>query len=110
MPPKRNFYKNVLLNAEQHLVAPASSVNGLDDEIILLRVRIKTLMAASPRDYAEILQTTALLARLEKVRNSDPLRRQKNITQDVQSVLKEIALPLKISLYDREVEKEARPQ
>jgi hypothetical protein len=40
-----------------------------------------------------------------KVRNSDPFSRQKNLKEDVQSVLKEIALPLQISLYNQKVEK-----
>ena len=106
MPRKRNFYKNALADSEQHFVASASSVQGLDDEIILLRVKIKSLLSAKPCDYGEVLQTANILGRLMKVRNTDPFSRQKNLKEDVQSVLKEIALPLQISLYNQKVEKE----
>ena len=61
---KHGFYSRVLDEAEQRDFALATEVDGLDDEIALLRVKIKSIVAHDPENLGLIMQATDALARL----------------------------------------------
>lgn len=58
-----NFYGGVLDRAERARLDEAASVEGLDDEVALLRVRLRKAIEERPEDYALMLRGIALLVR-----------------------------------------------
>ena len=65
---KHGFYAKVLDEAERLDFELASGVKGIDDEIALLRVKIKSLLENEPENIKLILQMTNALERLVRTR------------------------------------------
>ena len=65
---KHGFYSKVLDEAEQLDFELATGVEGIDDEIALLRVKIKSILKNDPENINLIMQATNALARLVKTR------------------------------------------
>ena len=65
---KHGFYSRVLDEAEKLDFELATGVEGIDDEIALLRVKIKSLIAHDPDNIKLIMQATNTLARLVRTR------------------------------------------
>jgi len=65
---KHGFYSKVLDEAEQLDFELATSVDGIDDEIALLRVKIKSLLERDPENIKLIMEATNTLARLIRTR------------------------------------------
>jgi hypothetical protein len=104
-PPKGNqnarkhgFYSRVLDEAEQLDFELATGVEGIDDEIALLRVKIKSLVEHDPENIKLIMQATNTLARLVRTRYHISKEDRKGLKQAIGNVLKDIALPLGIGV------------
>ena len=95
---KHGFYSRVLDEAEQLDFELAAGVDGIDDEIALLRVKIKSLLGHDPEDVRLIMQATNTLATLVKTRYNISKEQQKGLKEAIGNVLKEVALPLGISI------------
>ena len=77
----------------------ASGVNGIDDEIALLRVEIKKAMAGGDAGNLEVLvKATNALERLIRTRYQITREQRKGLKEAISNVLKDIALPLGINL------------
>ncbi len=98
MPPKKlpSFYAEHLDEAERRELRAAANVKDLDQEITLLRMRIKEL--ASAKDPAKLLQCLTVLSRLITTRYTTTKSDKKGIAEAFGAVLKDIALPLGIIL------------
>ena len=59
---KHGFYAKVLDEAEQFDLELATGVEGIDDEIALLRVKIKSLLEHDPENIKLMMQATNTLA------------------------------------------------
>jgi hypothetical protein len=68
IPPARRFYAKALSEAEQRHLAEAMQVEGLDEEIALLRLRLLQALEERPKDIELMLKGAALLARLVSTR------------------------------------------
>jgi hypothetical protein len=95
---KHGFYSKVLDEAERLDFEYASSVEGIDDEICLLRVKIKSLLRHDPENIKLIMQATSTLARLVRTRYNISSKDKKGIREAIANVLKDVALPLGIGL------------
>ena len=95
---KHGFYANVLDEAEQFDFELASGVEGIDDEIALLRVKIKSLLAHDPENIKLIMQATNTLAGLVKTSYNMTKEQRKGLKEAIGNVLKDIALPLGIGI------------
>lgn len=62
-PSVRNFYRRALTEAERLDLARAQEVEGLDDEIALLRVRLKKALEERPQDLRLLVQGLDLLVK-----------------------------------------------
>jgi hypothetical protein len=60
----RGFYAKVLSVTEQLNLADAMQVEGLDEEIALLRLRLQQAVSERPQDIDLMFKGAALLARL----------------------------------------------
>ena len=95
---KHGFYSKVLDEAEQLDLELATGVEGIDDEIALLRVKIKSILAHEPDNVKLIMQVTDTLARLVRVKYNINKKDKKGLKEAIGNVLKDIALPLGIGI------------
>lgn len=95
---KHGFYAKVLSEAEQIDFELASGVKGIDDEIALLRVKIKSLIAHDPENITLIMQATNTLARLIKTRFNITKEQKKGLKEAIGNVLRDVAIPLGIGI------------
>ncbi len=95
---KHGFYSRILDEAEQLDFELATGVEGIDDEIALLRVKIKSLLAHDPENIKLIMQATNTLARLVRTRYNISQEDRKGLKEAIGNVLKEVALPLGIGI------------
>src|SRR4030042_851408 len=95
---KHGFYSKVLDEAGQLDFELAAGVEGIDDEIALLRVKIKSLLEHDPENIKLIMQATNTLAGLVKTSYNMTKEQRKGLKEAIGNVLKDIALPLGIGI------------
>jgi len=95
---KHGFYSKVLDEAEKIDFELASGVNGIDDEIALLRVKIKSILEKDPENIKLIMQATFTLAGLVKTRYNITKEQKKGLREAIGNVLRDIALPIGIGI------------
>jgi len=95
---KHGFYSKVLDEAGQLDFELASGVEGIDDEIALLRVKIKSILSHEPENIKLIMQATNTLARLVKTRYNITKDQKKGLKEAIGNVLRDVALPLGIGI------------
>ena len=91
---RRGFYSEALDEAEQLDLELARDVEGIDDEIAVLRVKIKSLLDRDPDNIRLIMEATNTLARLVSTRFRITGEQKKSLTEAIANVLKGIAVPL----------------
>ena len=95
---KHGFYSKVLDEAERLDFELATGVDGIDDEIALLRVKIKSLLAHDPENIKLIMLATNTLARLVRTRFNISKEDKKGLKEAIGNVLRDVALPLGIGI------------
>ena len=95
---KHGFYSKVLDEAEQLDFELATGVEGIDDEIALLRVKIKSLLEHDPENIKLIMQATNTLAGLVKTSYNISKEDKKGLKEAIGNVLRDVALPLGIGI------------
>jgi len=95
---KHGFYSKVLDEAEKLDFESASGVDGIDDEIALLRVKIKSALERDPENIRLIMQATNALAGLVKTRYRINKEQRQGLREAIGNVLKDVAIPLGISI------------
>ena len=95
---KPGFYSKVLDEAEQLDFELASGVEGIDDEIALLRVKIKSILENDPENIKLIMQATDTLAKLVRTRYKITKEQKKGLKEAIGNVVRDIALPLGIGI------------
>ncbi|MFQ6122582.1 MAG: hypothetical protein ACE5LA_05950 [Dehalococcoidales bacterium] len=95
---KHGFYSKVLDEAEQLDFELAAGVNGIDDEIALLRVKIKSILEKDPENIKLIMQATNTLVRLVKINYKMTKEQRKGLKEAIGNVLRDVALPLGIGI------------
>ena len=92
------FYSRVLDDVEQIDFELASDVYGIDDEIALLRVKIKSLVKHDPESVQLMTKATNALARLVMTRYNITGGEKKKLKEAIGNVLREVAVPLGIGI------------
>lgn len=95
---KRGFYEKALDEVERLDFELASGVNGIDDEIALLRVKIKSILGDDPKNVKLIVETTNALERLIRTRYKITKEQRKGLKEAIGNVLRDVALPLGIGI------------
>ena len=93
---KRGFYGLALDEAERLELEEARGIEGLDEEIALLRIKLRELMATEPERIDLHLKAADTIARLVKTRYSISKEQKKSLKEAIAKVLAEIAVPLGI--------------
>jgi len=95
---KSGFYSKVLDEAEKLDFERASGVDGIDNEIALLRVKIKSILGDDPKNIKLLIDMTNALERLIRTRYKITREQRKGLKEAIGNVLKDIALPLGIGI------------
>ena len=103
---KHGFYSRVLDEAEKLDFEAASGVDGIDEEITLLRVEIKKALASGDDKALRILvKATNSLERMIRTRYKITAQQQTGLKEAITNVLRDVALPLGVSLGSRMIGK-----
>ena len=95
---KQGFYVRVLDEAEKLDFELASGVDGIDEEIALLRVKIKSIMGDDPKNLKLLVEATNALERLIRTRYKITKEHRKGLKEAIGNVLRDIAIPLGIGI------------
>ena len=95
---KHGFYSKVLDEAERLDFEIASSVDGIDDEIALLRVKIKSVLERDPENIKLVMRATNTLERLIRTKYNITKDQKKGLKEAIGNVLRDVALPLGIGI------------
>jgi hypothetical protein len=95
---KPGFYDRVLDEAERLDFELAAGVEGVDDEIALLRVKIKSLLANDPENIKQLKEATTILANLVKTKYNISKEQKQGLKEAIENVLKDIAIPLGLGI------------
>lgn len=95
---KHGFYSRVLTEAEKLHLEQAYHVEGLDDEIALLRIKLLSLAETAPDRLDLQLEAANTIARLIKTRYQISKEQKKTLKEAIHKVLTEVAVPLGIGV------------
>ena len=94
---KHGFYSKVLTRSEKLELQKAVSVEGLGDEIALLRLKIFQLLERDPDNLNLVLQASDILGRLVHINYLNP-RHDNGLKLAIGNVWREIALPMGVKI------------
>lgn len=94
----RGFYSLALDEAERVGLEEAFQVEGLDDEIALLRVKLRAILEEQPDRIDLHFEAANVIARLVKTRYQISREEKKSLKEAIQKVLTEIALPIGVGV------------
>jgi hypothetical protein len=98
---KHGFYSNVLSDSEKANLKKAALVNGLDEEINLLRVKIKSVAETDSKNVKLISQAIASLSRVLKARDKLVKKDDNMALQNaIENTMRDIGIPCGALLFD----------
>jgi hypothetical protein len=96
---KHGFYSSILDESQQQDLELALNVDGVDDEIALLRVKIKSVLEYDPENINLITRATNTLERLIRTRYNLSKEQKPGLKESITNVIKDVALPLGIDIF-----------
>ena len=91
---KPGFYSKALDETEKLVLEEARGIDGLDEEIALLRVELRDLIVNSPERLDLHLKVATTIARLVGIRYNISKDQKKSLREAITRVLTELAIPL----------------
>jgi hypothetical protein len=91
---KHVFYGQALNEADRLELEEARGVEGIDEEIAILRVKLRELIVAAPEKFDLHLKLATTIARLVSTRYSITKEQKRSLKEAITRVLTEIAIPL----------------
>jgi hypothetical protein len=95
---KHGFYGRALNEAERLELEEARGIDGIDEEIAILRVKLRELIVAEPRRFDLHLRLATTIARLVTTRYNITKEQKRSLREAITKVLTEIAIPLGIKV------------
>ncbi len=93
---KHDFYAKALDEAERIELEEAATIEGLNDEIAILRLKLRQLLEQYPERVDLQMRAANTLARLIRTRYNITAEQKKNLREAIARVLRDVALPLGI--------------
>jgi signal recognition particle GTPase len=94
----RDFYSRALDEAEKLELEEASHVDGIDEEIALLRVKLRELLEEQLERIDLHFEAANIIARLVRTRYQITREQKKSLKEAIQKVLTEVAVPLGVGV------------
>lgn len=95
---KHGFYSRALTEAEKIELEEAGYVEGIDQEIALLRIKLRELVQNEPDRIDLHLEAANTIARLVKTRYQITKEQKRSLKEAIAKVLTEVAVPLGIGV------------
>ena len=96
---KNGYYSRILNEAEMVDFALASGIEGIDDEIALLRLEIKKAIAGGDDTTLRILvKGMGILEKLVRTRYQITASQRKGLKEAIQNVIRDIFVPLGVNV------------
>jgi len=95
---KHGFYSLALTEAEKVRLDEASYVEGVDEEIALLRMKLRELIENNPDRVDLHLEAANTIARLVRTRYQISKEQKKSLKEAIAKVLTEVAAPLGVGI------------
>ena len=92
------FYSKTLSPEQQEALQDAAVVDGIDQEIAVLRVKIASILENAPQNIDVLILAMSLLARLLQTKQLIDKKDQHKLGEAFQNVLRDIAAPLGFTL------------
>jgi hypothetical protein len=96
---KRGFYGPALDETAGLMLEEASGVEGLDQEIAVLRLIMRDLIKGDPDNIKLHLKAANAIASLVKIRYSISKEQKKSLKEAITRVLTELAVPLGVKAF-----------
>jgi hypothetical protein len=91
---KHGFYSRVLSDAQKLRLADALEVEGLDEEIAVLRVKLMTLIEEYPERIDLQIGAAYTISRLLRTRHNISVGQKDSLKEAIEKVQAELAIPL----------------
>ena len=91
---KHGFYSRALDEAEKLQLEEARGIDGLDEEIAVLRIKLQQLMLNHPDNIELALEAANTIARLVRTRYNITKDQKRSLKEAIAKVIVEIAVPL----------------
>jgi uncharacterized protein YjcR len=95
---KHGFYSRALTEAEKIELEEAGYIEGIDQEIALMRIKLKELVEKQPDRIDLHFEAANTIARLVKTRYQMTKEQKKSLKEAIAKVLTEVAVPLGIGV------------
>jgi len=95
---KHGFYSRALDEAERLQMEEACCVEGIDEEIALLRVKLREVVENEPDRIDLHLEAANTIARLIRTRYQISKEQKQSLREAIAKVLTEVAAPLGIGM------------
>ena len=98
---RHGFYSRALDEAEQIQLEEAAHIEGLDDEIAVLRLKFRQLLEDHPERIDLQIKLANTLARLIRTRYNITPEQKNTLKEAIAVVLKDVAIPLGVQFIPR---------
>jgi hypothetical protein len=90
----KGFYRSALSEAERLALTEAVEMRGLDDEIAVLRVKLRTALEENPQDVKLMFKGLELLVKALAARFRLSQRAEDELSEKVEAVLRDVGAPM----------------
>ena len=98
---KHGFYSKALDEADRLQLDEARGLDGLDEEIAVLRIKLRSVIENDPKNVELALEAANTIARLVRTRYNITKEQKRSLKDAITNVLTEIAIPLGIKALIR---------
>jgi hypothetical protein len=98
-PARRGFYLPALDDVSELKLEEARGMQGLDEEIAMLRLKLRDLLQEQPGEVDLHLRAATVLANLVRVRYAVSKEEKKGLKEAITRVLTELAVPLGVKAF-----------
>lgn len=99
---QNEFYLKVLDEAEKLDFQAASNIEGIDDEIALLRLKIREMAKDKDKNNLKLMMAvTGMLAKLVQARYNMTKNQKKGLKEAIGAILKDYAVPIGTALLQK---------
>ena len=95
---KHGYYSRALTEAERLEVEELLDMDGIDDEIAILRFKLRQLIETAPDRLDLHCHAATVIARLVRTRYQISKSDKRSLKDNIQKVLSEVAAPLGIGI------------
>ncbi len=100
---KHGFYARVLDETEKLEMEQAREVQGLDEEIALLRLKLRQIITMHPDRIDLQLEAVTVLTRLMRTRHHITPEQHGALKAAIKTVLRDVAVPLGVKVIESQL-------